>query len=92
MKIRKNKEKIPYGIYCYGLNSNGIIRDCPNLKNGKCIFIRGEYDSLMLEDGCKECGLRETVPSRIIKRYVEKTGQDYIVYRNFKLQEQHFSE
>lgn len=93
MTKRKDKKRIPYGVYCYGLDKNGKIASCPHwyCSNGAygCKYLQvmdGEEDTL-LWDHCKECGVREAVPPRVIKRYVRSESLSPADYRRFREQE-----
>lgn len=93
MKKRKEKVKIPYGIYCYGLNKDGKTVLCPHWYCSEdtcgCKYLQAldaEKETL-LWDHCKECGVHETVPPRIIGRYVKREKLSTADYRKFREQE-----
>lgn len=84
-KIRKAKKQIPYGIYCYGLDKTGKHCSCRNHTEEGCVFLNSA-DGLF-EDGVKECGIRECVPPRVIKRYIRLTNGSNEEYQLFREQE-----
>lgn len=84
-KVRKAKKQIPYGIYCYGLDKTGKHCSCKNHTEEGCSFLNSA-DGLF-EDGVKECGIRETVPPGVIKRYIRLTNGSDEEYKIFKEQE-----
>lgn len=75
MKRRKAKKDIPYGIYCHGVSRTGEYILCPHWKADpvkkifRCSFcgIEDEEESL-LWDQCKECGIREECPKKVLKK------------------------
>jgi hypothetical protein len=89
MKIRKAKKRIPYGIYCYGLDEHGKQFVCPHRTSSKiCNYLKHkEYDEDMIEDKCKECDCRTVVPPRVIKKYVVNNNMSKDVYKIFRDQE-----
>ena len=92
MKLRISKKSIPYGIYWYGLDSNGKHCSCPHWNSSSCkvaAINSEEIDDALLGDGCKICDIRTTVPARIIRKYSirENGGIDKEKYREFRKQE-----
>ena len=97
MKKRESKNRIPYGIYCYGLDSKGAQVTCPNRavisENGetisccKYLHIIDRAKETLLWDQCKECGVREVVPARVIRKYIRKNKLSTADYRKFREQE-----
>ena len=85
MKVRIAKKKIPYGIYCYGLDKNGKRVYCPHYDRGLCKFINDR--NAFIYDHCKECFVRDVVPPRVIKQYVKQVNGDTKLYRDFRKQE-----
>ena len=90
MRKRIAKKKIPYGVYCYGVGRDGKVIFCPHWHSfGEtcgCKYLRilDTDKETLLWDHCKECGVRETVPPRVIKRYIanEKLSPaDYVKFR-----------
>lgn len=77
-KIRKEKKKIPYGIYCHGTNGTGEYILCPHWDAKRipgidnmvysCRFLnlRDSEEETLLWDQCKECCVREDIPHRVL--------------------------
>ena len=94
MKNSRQKKKIPYGIYCHGLNEKGEHILCPHWEREnsgavRCRFlgISDSEEETLLWDQCKECIVHERVPARVIKAYIRNTGGTVKQYRRFKKQE-----